>query len=672
MGNCLRFLHLLMALGAGWAAFAQDPPPATPPTTEKALFEDMPVVEAAALHAQSLEEAPASVTVITADDIRKYGYRTLGEALAGVRGLYVTSDHIYQYVGVAGFNIPGDYNTRFLVMLNGHPLTENIFNSNGFFGQDFGLDMDLVARIEVIRGPSSALYGSNGILANINIVTKSPVDMQHLRVSTETGSFGEKKVEVSTALYLGKGANLLFSGSVFNDSGQNFYIPQFDSPSMNYGRAIGVDGERGYHTFANLVWRDWSITAYFNSREQHPPVSWGATIFPDPNSRVRDSRNFVAAAYTREVRADSQLRWQLYYDNYRYDDRFDYPQATGGELAGNALDDIRTRDRGDWIGSELTYRVPVTGSSVLTMGAQINFELRNLQQGFEAAPNDILFARISRPDRSGALFAQEEWSIAPRWKLSAGLRYDESANFGHFISPRLALVYQPSSLTVYKFIYGRAYRNPSTAERYYDDGGYSSIANPSLRQETAQTFEVSAERKLRHDITALIDLYHYRISNMITAVAISPGVQQYQNVNQDHSNGVEFELRGKVWRDLEAAGSFSFDVAGAAGVPGPFPNSPHQIGKLRLSKPFWNGKLNVSSSSQYMGRRATLSDAILGPVWLEDITLGTQRLHPDFDLEFGIRNAFNRQYEDPVYLVIDQIRQDGRSLFVKLIWRTRE
>jgi hypothetical protein len=125
----LMVLTLTLPLECVGFAFQLAPAPA-----EEGLFDEIPMVEAATLHAQTLEEAPASVTVITAPEIRKKGYRTLKEALSSVRGLYFTNNGICDYSGVRDLAVPGDDNTRFLVMPNGHPPTDNVYNSNGFFG----------------------------------------------------------------------------------------------------------------------------------------------------------------------------------------------------------------------------------------------------------------------------------------------------------------------------------------------------------------------------------------------------------------------------------------------------------------------------------------------------------------------------------------------------------
>jgi len=658
----MRSTSLLLLCLVQTVAGQVPPGPATP--GEQALFEDMPVVEAASLHVQSLEEAPANVTVISAADIRKYGYRTLEEALNSVRGFDVTYDRIYHYVGVHGFSLPGDFNTRFLVMLNGHALTDNIFDSNRFFGQDFGLDMDLVQRIEVIRGPSSALYGSNGMFATINVVTNSPVDQPKFRLSSETGSFGEKKAILSSSMYLGHGANLLVSASMFNNRGQDFYFPEFDSPETRNGAARNVDGERGYHTFANLIWRGWDFVASFNSRDKEVPVGlFDSNVFAAPDNLLGDERSFLRILHSGDIGATGKLRWQVSYDRYRVDEQFGIQTGNGVEYAGSI-------GHGDWIRPQIDYSFLVPKIGRLTLGAQTQWNRRSVEQS--TGPNSAFIQELNTNRLQLGIFAQQELNLSARWKANVGLRYDhyEALVANGSLSPRLALIYQQSPKVVYKFVYGHPFRNPSAYELYLN--GLIKLPGDGLRPETAHTFEISMERKLGRGVAATVNLYNYQTRGLIQAVYIVPGVQLFQNTDDVGSRGIEFELSGKAWGRLEAVASLALQRAVYNSSGTRLNNSPGQVGKLRIALPVLRDKLTLSSSAQYLGSRYTLRGGSVRPVFLSDATATTNRLFDQFDLQFGVRNLFGRVYYDPVALLIDRLRGDGRSAFVKLIWRSKE
>ncbi len=653
--------YLVLALICAPAMLAGTPPqsPVGDPATEDILFAELPRVEAASLHAQSLAEAPANVSVITAEEIRRYGYRTLGEALSSVRGFYVTDDHTYQYVGVRGFSLPGDFNTRFLVMLNGHPLTDNIYNSNNFFEQDFGLDMELVERIEVIRGPTSALYGSNGMLANINVVTRSPAEAHNLGAAFETSSSGERKLSLTTSRYLGHGVNLLIEGSVFDDRGVSFPVDGLPVPAGVGNTVSNADGESGFHSFANLVWRGWSFTGYFNVRDKHVPVGLGTSLSGDAAQHVVDSRNLIEASYKRQI-GPGQLQWRTAYDQYRYRDLYDYP-------IGDRIEPVRDINRGDWLDSSLTYDVPLKRVGPLTVGASGSWELRNLQYNLD--DEGVVQDWTSRPNRGLALFAQQEWDVSKRWKLYGGVRWDYSRYFPAFVSPRVAAVFQASPRTVYKLVYGRPFRNPSTFEQFYNDGGLSYVAAPALKPETAHAFEASFERRIARNWTVILNGFHYRIENVIEALTLANGAQQYQNAGEYRSTGVEAELSGKLWNRLDASASTAWQNAVDGDGSGRLANAPCNVSKARLGLPI--RRLFLGGSLQYLSARNTANGAPLGGALLADGT-ATVRLGPAFDLEAGVRNALNRRYEDPIYLSIDRLRGDGRSAFLRLVWRPWE
>ena len=625
-------------------------------------------VEGASLHEQTLEDAPASVTIITQDDIRKFGYRTLAEALSDARGFLTTYDHIYHFEGVRGFGLPGDYGTRLLLLVNGHNMTDNILGQSVWFGQDFPLDMNLVKRIEVIRGPASALYGSNGIFATINVLTFSPAELAGTRVRAEVSGIGERKLQASSSVDLGHGARLLFSASVLDNRGErSIYVPEYDAPDTNFGRAVGVDGETGYHLFGNLTWRGWNVSALFGGRDKNQVVSWGSTVFNDPGTHSEDKPNFVNATYTHDGNSSQRLQWRTYYGSYRFNGAFHYP-LEDGVLVNSLL------FSGDWVGSQLNYRFTLPRVGSLTVGTMGQWDVRALLRDVNLSPVKEELSRTNTRDLFAAVFVQDEWALGSHWALNTGVRYDVSRYRRNFVSPRAALIYQPSPKAAYKFLYGRAFRNPTAFELFYTDLAARTIANPDARPETANTFEFVVEHQLGSRMNVIASAYRYGIDDLLVGEYTAEGLLQYRNADTVRASGLEMELNGYPASWLQLVGSLAIQRAVKSDRDSRLPNSPGRLGKLRAVVPIFRTGLSLAGSLQFMSERQTLAGATLPGVTLSDIIVSSNRLTPNLDVQLGVRNVGDVAYRNALALNsrVDAISAPGRSWFCTVTWRTRD
>jgi outer membrane cobalamin receptor len=236
-------------------------------------------VTSASKKPESISHAPASVFVITQDDIRRYGYRTLGEALQRVAGLYISSDRNYDYLGVRGFARPGDYNARVLVLIDGNRINDALYDSSAI-GEDLPLNMNDVERIEVVKGPGSALWGTNALLAVVNLITKKGKDIDGIGVTADYGSHRRMDILIEAGGVSKHGLEVAGSFSTMNSNGQSrIYFPEFDAPSTNNGVAEGVDGEESQRGHLSASYKGLKFFAYSGRRKKYvPTASWGGLV----------------------------------------------------------------------------------------------------------------------------------------------------------------------------------------------------------------------------------------------------------------------------------------------------------------------------------------------------------------------------------------------------------
>ena len=257
-GGASRWLVLLVLLVCPVIVQAQQPLPEL--SLEELMRLDAGRVFGASERIQPVTEAPASVSFITAEEIARYGYRTLADILRGVRGMYVTDDRNFSFSGTRGFAKPGDYNSRILLLVNGHRVNDNVFGQ-AEIGAEFGIDPAMFERVEIIRGPASSLYGDSAFFAVVNVITRTGASLDGGSLTLEGGTSARGWRAPASAAVSPTASTLALSGTYEHSDGvSRLYFPAFDTPATNNGVAEGLDGERLGQFYGRLSFKDLTFT----------------------------------------------------------------------------------------------------------------------------------------------------------------------------------------------------------------------------------------------------------------------------------------------------------------------------------------------------------------------------------------------------------------------------
>lgn len=638
------------ALGALALALAAPPVLAAAPDPltddESLLFEDVSHVRTASRYEQDTREAPAAISVITAKDIRRFGYHSVAEALANTRGFWMSNDRNYSYVGARGFSVPGDYNSRILLMVDGHRLNDNVFNQ-AFLGTEELVDIDLVERIEIVRGPTSSLYGTNALFGIINIVTQQGRWQDGSQFRAEAGSWGARRASGVIGMQTMDGVEALFGGSLYRSDGPDLYFPAFDDPATWDGVAAGLDGDRYQRAFGKIVNGPMTVLAGFNSRRKHiPTASWG-TDFGDPDTWTRDGRSFASLRLEKAMAAGTHIEADLSFDRYDYRASFAYGDG-----------DSHERAEGQWITASSQVDRFVGRHRVL-VGGEARWDLRATQRNDEAG--DITLDA----DRTGlvlAAFAQDELPLVDGVRLNVGVRHDRYDTFGSTTHPRAALVWTPGETVAVKLLYGSAFRAPTPFELDFDDGGRIQKSPTDLGPERTTSLEAIVEGSLSRSLGGTVSVFRQQTEDLIATVQDpSDSLLVFDNVGKVRAEGLEAGLSWTHGR-VRLAADWTYQRSREPDTGATSPNAPRHLLSGRAVVP-----LTRASRAGFVVRRVDRQETVFGTevpaCTVGDLTLSSDWLGGRSTLDVTCSNLFDAEYATPAgpEQAMPTIPQDGRS-----------
>jgi outer membrane receptor for ferrienterochelin and colicins len=574
---------------SGLAVAAEGPPSGEPDLSELRGLVDEPILSTASQSLELASAAPATSTSISADELRRFGIRSLDEAINYLSLGMVTQNPLHSVdIGARGVLLSADFGNHVLLLVNGHAMNEQ-WDGTAYFERGAAIPFELIDHIEIVLGPGSVLYGSNAMLGVINIITKRAsafegfhvVAESELPVSGRLGlgfgrefSIGGLPASLTVALdyYRQAGPAFSFGPQVVGDDGVTLAPKKFNPAGTNAGVWGGL-ADRSYWTqipagYARLTVGRFELDLRAASYQRGTPYinSFNQSLgdFNDPDSWERDRWLSADLKHHLSLSSRVELRSRLYGDLY------DYLQQVNNSAAEDCqpgqINGCRREALGlsRWAGLEEQVAVDWRhdGSLVTLLGADgrlryVGSQLDIIDAATGANPGAL--GRVRKTEEALGLYLQQTVRPASRVDLNLGARLDADQRFGTHLSPRLAVAVRPWAGGTLKVIYSEAFRGPTLYEAAYVDPS-SQIAAPQLGPEVVRSIEgvmtqrwgtdhilLGAFRSWWQDLVVLSQLTPAEIAAAVGSGQLTAGTTsavQYRNVSEINNLGANLAYDG--------------------------------------------------------------------------------------------------------------------------------
>lgn len=635
------------------------------------------VVTTASRVAESYDDSPASLSVVTAHELEAFRYPTIAEALRGLRGVSLTNDSAYDGVTLRGLGQANDYGNRLLVLSDGAVMNDNLLYQS-YVGFDGRVDLGDVQRIELVRGPGSVLYGTGAVSGLVNLLPR-PTDRPTSTSATASviGNVGRGRADVHLRLPHGGGFDASASGAYTNGRTVSF-SPRDGSPDV---AVDGVDRFDAYGTNGRFHLRDLSVQWSMNHRSQRLPTGSFGTIVGDPRTVYRDTRAMLEARYEPRLGDHAQLFVRAVGNLYRYVADYAYDDGAGGSTLNSET------YKGGWIVGEARVVLTPAESLRLSLGGEVQGSFQASLEG-RVQGETTPYLDASNPYQIFSAYGLAEYEPVRWFRLNAGLRADvyrtASVTFDppFALSPRVATIFRVAEDGVLKLMAGRAFRAPSTYELLYQDGGISQVAarTGSLAPETVWSAEVEYSHRFAEDWVVLGSAYYQRARDFIVTRSTidDPDVVVYANAGERiRMFGGDAEIR-REWRDgwmLSAMVGYldaRYETLPAfASTPNTrVPGQPRSFASARTVVPFGRSNSELAFRATLEGRRRIdLEDDRQSKVGVVvDTVISGEAFSDHVRWAFGVYDLFGFRRALPVgdSYPTRLLTQPGRRFFAEL------